>query len=161
MSAQRLRDILDNIDLVGTFTSGLAYTDFESDRKTVYAVIRALEISEATRRLPGELKGRYDRQLNGQTQGIRHGPPASAAAWRPERSLSKARTISRSFPRPGSPLARPRRPGRERGHAVRFAIDAFSEKHFQQRLVGHIPFVGERFQLGQQCRGESQRDRFR
>ena len=59
-SAQRLRDILDNIDLVGTFTSGLAYTDFESDRKTVYAVIRALEIiSEATRRLPGELKGRY------------------------------------------------------------------------------------------------------
>jgi uncharacterized protein with HEPN domain len=36
-SAQRLRDILDNIDLVGTFTSGLAYTDFESDRKTVYA----------------------------------------------------------------------------------------------------------------------------
>ena len=59
-SAQRLRDILDNVDLVGTFTSGLAYTDFESDRKTVYAVIRALEIiSEATRRLPGELKGRY------------------------------------------------------------------------------------------------------
>src|SRR5712691_1623253 len=59
-SAQRLRDILDNIDLVATFTSGLAYTDFESDRKTVYAVIRALEIiSEATRRLPSELKGRH------------------------------------------------------------------------------------------------------
>jgi uncharacterized protein with HEPN domain len=45
---------------VGAFTSGHAYTDFESDRKTVYAVVRALEIiSEATRRLPGELKGRY------------------------------------------------------------------------------------------------------
>ena len=59
-SAQRLRDILENIDLVQAFTSGLAYTDFESDRKTVYAVVRALEIiSEATRRLPGELKGRY------------------------------------------------------------------------------------------------------
>ena len=55
-SAQRLRDILENIDLVQAFTSGLAYTDFESDRKTVYAVVRALEIiSEATRRLPGEL----------------------------------------------------------------------------------------------------------
>lgn len=48
-SAQRLRDILENIDLVQAFTSGLAYTDFESDRKTVYAVVRALEIiSEAT-----------------------------------------------------------------------------------------------------------------
>ena len=59
-SAQRLRDILDNIDLVEAFTSGLAYPDFESDRKTVYAVVRALEIiSEATRRLPAELKERY------------------------------------------------------------------------------------------------------
>jgi uncharacterized protein with HEPN domain len=58
--AQRLQDILDNIDLVEAFTSGLAYTGFESDRKTVYAVVRALEIiSEATRGLPGELKGRY------------------------------------------------------------------------------------------------------
>jgi len=59
-SAQRLRDILDNIDLVEAFTSGLAYADFESDRKTVYAVVRALEIiSESTRRLPDELKERY------------------------------------------------------------------------------------------------------
>jgi uncharacterized protein with HEPN domain len=49
--AQRLRDILENIELVGVFTSGLAYPGFESDRKTVYAVVRALEIiSEATRR---------------------------------------------------------------------------------------------------------------
>jgi uncharacterized protein with HEPN domain len=58
--AQRLRDILENIELVEVFTSGLAYSGFESDRKTVYAVVRALEIiSEATRRLPDELKGRY------------------------------------------------------------------------------------------------------
>jgi uncharacterized protein with HEPN domain len=58
--AQRLRDILDNIDLVDTFTSGLEYSGFESDRKTVYAVVRALEIvSEATRRLPVELKERH------------------------------------------------------------------------------------------------------
>jgi uncharacterized protein with HEPN domain len=58
--AQRLRDILDNIDLVEAFTSGLEYRVFQSDRKTVYAVVRALEIiSEATRRLPDELKLRY------------------------------------------------------------------------------------------------------
>jgi uncharacterized protein with HEPN domain len=59
-SAQRLRDILTNIDLIEEFTSGLAYGGFLSDTKTVYAVVRALEIaSEATRRLPDELKSRY------------------------------------------------------------------------------------------------------
>lgn len=36
------------------------YTDFTADRKTLYAVVRALEIiSEATRRLPAELKARH------------------------------------------------------------------------------------------------------
>jgi uncharacterized protein with HEPN domain len=58
--AQRLQDILDNLDLIEAFTTGLGYHGFESDRKTVYAVVRALEIiSEATRRLPDELKERY------------------------------------------------------------------------------------------------------
>jgi uncharacterized protein with HEPN domain len=58
--AQRLRDILDNLDLLEGFTSGLAYAGFESDRKTVYAAVRALEIiSEAVRRLPVELKERH------------------------------------------------------------------------------------------------------
>ena len=57
---QRLRDIIDNIDLVAAFTAGLDYAGFGSDRKTVYAVVRALEIiSEATRRLSDELKERY------------------------------------------------------------------------------------------------------
>jgi len=35
-------------------------TSFTADQKTVYAVVRALEIiSEASRRLPAELKDRY------------------------------------------------------------------------------------------------------
>ena len=59
-SAQRLRDILENIDLVEEFTAGLAYGGLVADTRTVYAVVRALEIvSEATRRLPAELKPRY------------------------------------------------------------------------------------------------------
>ena len=59
-AAQRLRDILHNIALVEEFTVGLAYTSFASDAKTVYAVVRALEIvSEATRRLPEEMRARY------------------------------------------------------------------------------------------------------
>lgn len=56
----RLRDILDNIDFNHEFTAGLDLGQFASDRKTVYAVVRALEIiSEATRRLPDALKDRH------------------------------------------------------------------------------------------------------
>ena len=51
--AQRLRDIVDNIDAIQEFTSRVDRDDFASDRKTLYAVIRALEIiSETSRRLP-------------------------------------------------------------------------------------------------------------
>jgi uncharacterized protein with HEPN domain len=58
--AQRLRDIIDNIDAIEAFTAQLEFTAFRTDRKTVYAVVRALEIiSEAARRLPGELLERH------------------------------------------------------------------------------------------------------
>jgi uncharacterized protein with HEPN domain len=59
--AQRLRDIVDNIDAIVEFTARMDRDDFAADRKTVYAVVRALEIiSEATRRLPPELKERHN-----------------------------------------------------------------------------------------------------
>jgi uncharacterized protein with HEPN domain len=58
--AQRLRDIVDNIDAIQEFTASVDRDDFAADRKTLYAVVRALEIvSEATRRLPAELKERH------------------------------------------------------------------------------------------------------
>jgi len=58
--AQRLRDIIDNIDAIRAFTAGMSLADFASDRKTIYAVTRALEIiSEASRRLPEELQLRH------------------------------------------------------------------------------------------------------
>jgi uncharacterized protein with HEPN domain len=54
--AQRLSDIIDNIDAIHTFTANLDLEAFRADRKAVYAVVRALEIiSEASRRLPAEL----------------------------------------------------------------------------------------------------------
>ncbi len=57
---QRLRDLADNIHAIELFTESLDFESFCADRKTVYAVIRALEIiSEATRRLPEELKNRH------------------------------------------------------------------------------------------------------
>ena len=58
--SQRLRDIIENIDAIRSFTTGMNYEAFADDRKTVYAVVRALEIiSEASRRLPLELKQRH------------------------------------------------------------------------------------------------------
>ena len=57
---QRLQDILDNIDAIQSFTAQQTFAEFARDRRTVYAVTRALEIiSEASRRLPEELKSRH------------------------------------------------------------------------------------------------------
>ena len=58
--AQRLADIIDNVDAIRGFTAELDYPAFRADRKTVYAVVRALEIiSEASRRLPDDLLSRH------------------------------------------------------------------------------------------------------
>jgi uncharacterized protein with HEPN domain len=58
--AQRLRDIVENIDAIAAFTAGMTLEDFVCDRKTVYAVTRALEIiSEAARRLPNDFKANH------------------------------------------------------------------------------------------------------
>ena len=59
-SRQRLSDIIDNIDAVEGLTAELDFAAFRADRKTVYAVVRALEIiSEASRRLTGDLLDRH------------------------------------------------------------------------------------------------------
>jgi uncharacterized protein with HEPN domain len=55
-----LQDIARHIDLAMEFSAGLAYEAFLDDTRTVFAVIRCLEIiSEASRRLPEELKARH------------------------------------------------------------------------------------------------------
>jgi uncharacterized protein with HEPN domain len=58
--AQRLADIIDNVDAIYAFTAELDFESFRADRKAVYAVVRALEIiSEASRRLPKPLHDRH------------------------------------------------------------------------------------------------------
>lgn len=55
-----LQSIAYNIALVRRFTEGMSFDEFTDDERTVYAVTRCLEIiSEASRRLPLDLKGRH------------------------------------------------------------------------------------------------------
>jgi uncharacterized protein with HEPN domain len=55
-----LNDIEYNIALARGFLEGFSFEAFLKDRRTVYAVTRCLEIiSEASRRLPAELKARH------------------------------------------------------------------------------------------------------
>jgi len=57
---QRLNDIAENIRSIEEFCYGLDLDSFRKDRRTVYAVTRALEIvSEPSRRLPELLRLRY------------------------------------------------------------------------------------------------------
>jgi uncharacterized protein with HEPN domain len=55
-----LSDIRYHIDLANEFVAGFDPDTFKSDLRSVYAVTRCLEIiSEASRRLPGDLKARH------------------------------------------------------------------------------------------------------
>jgi uncharacterized protein with HEPN domain len=55
-----LNDIRYHIELANGFIAGLNYDTFKDDTLRLYAVTRRLEIvSEASRRLPDELKGRH------------------------------------------------------------------------------------------------------
>jgi len=57
---EALSDIASNIKLAREFISDLDYPAFQADRKTIYAVVRCLEIiSEASRRLTPGLKERH------------------------------------------------------------------------------------------------------
>lgn len=55
-----LNDIRDNIDVALVFAEGSERNSFGSDKRTFYAAVRCLEIiSEASRRLPADLKERH------------------------------------------------------------------------------------------------------
>src|SRR5262249_58129674 len=72
-----LSDILHHIDLATRFVEGFERAAFLEDVRTVYAVIRCLEvISEASRRLSPDLKARHPsiawRQMAGARNVYRH-----------------------------------------------------------------------------------------
>jgi uncharacterized protein with HEPN domain len=72
-----LRDILRHVLLAQEFVAGMDAKSFHDDARTVLAVIRCLEvISEASRRLPQEVKARHPsiawRQIAGAGNIYRH-----------------------------------------------------------------------------------------
>jgi uncharacterized protein with HEPN domain len=55
-----LRDILENAEKAVEFVSGMTGDEFLGDEKTVFAVIRAIEIlGEATKKIPVEVREKY------------------------------------------------------------------------------------------------------
>lgn len=57
---QFLQDILEAIDDIEGFVKEMEFNEFSGDKKTIYAVTKALEIiGEATKNLPDALKNEY------------------------------------------------------------------------------------------------------
>ena len=72
-----LRDILDAAESAVQFVAGMDFDTFSADKKTIFAVIRALEIvGEATKRIPGTVRQSYPevpwRQMAGMRDKLSH-----------------------------------------------------------------------------------------
>ena len=67
-----VKDILDAIEKAAQFTEGMDGERFRSDQKTVFAVIRALEvIGEAVKNIPAAIRGQYPHVPWREIAGIR------------------------------------------------------------------------------------------
>lgn len=59
-----IRDILDSMNDTEEFTTGMDYRNFQNDRKTIFAVIRSIEIiGGATKNIPKSVRDRYTKIL--------------------------------------------------------------------------------------------------
>jgi uncharacterized protein with HEPN domain len=56
-----IEDIIESVELIEKYTSGMNFTDFKSDRKTIDAVVRNFEIiiGEALTNIPNDIKNKY------------------------------------------------------------------------------------------------------
>jgi len=73
-----VRDILDAVRKAMTFAAGMSFDEFERDEKTVYAVVRALEVAgEAAKSVPEKTRQRFQhipwRDLTGMRDKLIHG----------------------------------------------------------------------------------------
>jgi uncharacterized protein with HEPN domain len=55
-----VEDIIDAMDKAASFVENISYEEFAQDAKTVFAVVRALEIiGEAVKRIPQDIRKNY------------------------------------------------------------------------------------------------------
>ncbi|MBC2696939.1 MAG: DUF86 domain-containing protein [ANME-2 cluster archaeon] len=55
-----VQDILDSINDVENFIDGMEFEDFIKDKKTIYSVVRAIEIiGEAAKNVPEQIRKKY------------------------------------------------------------------------------------------------------
>jgi len=55
-----LRDVIEALEKCLQFTEGMQFSSFTEDEKTVFAVIRALEVAgEAVKRIPVEIREKH------------------------------------------------------------------------------------------------------
>lgn len=55
-----LNDIMEMIADIRNFTKGMSYEDMDNDRKTLFAVIRCLEVlGEAVKKIPENIRNEY------------------------------------------------------------------------------------------------------
>ena len=55
-----VQDILDSVNDVGNFIKGMDFKEFIKDKKTIYSVVRAIEIiGEATKNIPEQIRKKY------------------------------------------------------------------------------------------------------
>ena len=68
-----LRDMLENAQRAIKFTKGMDYKSFAKDDKTVYAVVRAVEIiGEAAANIPEEVRAQYPHVPWREVKGMRN-----------------------------------------------------------------------------------------
>jgi uncharacterized protein with HEPN domain len=55
-----LHDILHYMSAVEKFTAGMSFDEFAEDEKTIYAVVRGIEVvGEATKHIPNSIRSKY------------------------------------------------------------------------------------------------------
>ena len=55
-----VEDILSAMDKASSFIKGISFEDFKSDDKTIFALVRAIEIiGEATKHIPDDARQKY------------------------------------------------------------------------------------------------------
>ena len=72
-----LRDILENAEKALKFIEGMTETEFHRDEKTIFAVVRALEVvGEATKKIPKRVREKYPqvawREIGGMRDKLIH-----------------------------------------------------------------------------------------